>query len=192
MANQCTYTERDVEMYHVFGTIRKTFPAQQRRNAKKGETKQSCHSIPSRETKRGTNLRPIDSQPTAKAKAGHWSMRKHEQLKSLEVPRQNQGALNHRSQVCCSFLLRTKFRDGVVTWSLLRKFEIYLGRYFLTAVAYLKDESHSVACMLSVTLSCQRLHLMICYHILSHLLTRQPNLPEPSHEAHDTSPWSSQ
>ena len=28
MANQCTYTERDVEMYHVFGTIRKTFPAQ--------------------------------------------------------------------------------------------------------------------------------------------------------------------
>ena len=28
MANQCTYTERDVEMYHVFGPIRKTFPAQ--------------------------------------------------------------------------------------------------------------------------------------------------------------------
>ena len=28
MANQRTYTERDVEMYHVFGTIRKTFPTQ--------------------------------------------------------------------------------------------------------------------------------------------------------------------
>ena len=48
----------------------------------------------------------------------------------MEVPRQNQGASNHRSQVCCSFLLRTKFRDGVLTWSLLHKFEIYLGRYF--------------------------------------------------------------
>ena len=129
----------------------------------KGETKQSCHSIPSRETKRGTNRRFIDSQPTTnKAKAGYWShKRKYEQLKSLEIPRQNRGASNHRSQVCCSFLLRTKFRDGVVTWSLLRKFEIYLGRYFLTAVAYLKDEPRSVACMLSVTLSCQTLHLML-------------------------------
>ena len=36
---------------------------------------------------------------------------------------------------------------------------------FLTAVAYLKDESHSVACMLSVTLSCQILHLMLSYFV---------------------------
>ena len=55
-ANHCTYTERCTMCSQDFSC-----PIGRTSSQTKGETKQSCHSIPSRETKRGTNRRFIDS-----------------------------------------------------------------------------------------------------------------------------------